>query len=88
MSDNDDYVSPDNIQMPSRPCEELVHSEPKRYHPSATLLNHPPVQAAFKTIGAILMATKAKDLECDFMMTDDQGRGKQYHIEVTEVAEL
>jgi hypothetical protein len=60
----------------------------KRYHASDKVVNHPMTQTAFRTIAALLMATNAKDLECDFAMYDKDGNGKQYHFEVTEVADM
>ena len=57
----------------------------KRYHPPVRFTDHPMVQEAFKTIGAMLIATKGKDLEADFAMCDEDGLLHQYHIEITDV---
>lgn len=35
----------------------------------------------FATLGALLIATNSKDLECDFQVDD-----RQFHIEVSEMA--
>jgi hypothetical protein len=42
------------------------------------------VQDAFKILGAMLIATKGKDLEADFTMAGEDG-AHQFHVEVTEV---
>lgn len=58
----------------------------KRYHPPARIAEHPMVKQAFQVLGAMLIATKAKDLEADFVMSDESGISThQFHIEVTEV---
>lgn len=57
----------------------------RRFHPDSKIANHPIIQTAFKTIGALLIATKGKDLEADFMMSDETGSMRQFHVEVTEV---
>lgn len=57
----------------------------KRYHPPQRIADHPMVQTAFKTLGAMLIATKGKDLEADFAMADEDGTLHQYHVEVVEV---
>lgn len=57
----------------------------RRFHPDSKIANHPLIQTAFKTIGALLIATKGKDLEADFMMEDETGSMRQFHVEVTEV---
>lgn len=58
----------------------------RRYHPPARIANHPMVVNAFRVIGAMLIATKGKDLEADFTMASEDGTSMhQFHIEVTEV---
>lgn len=58
----------------------------KRYHPPARIANHPMIQQAFRVMGAVLIATKAKDLEADFVMSDESGTSShQFHVEITEV---
>lgn len=60
----------------------------KRWHPPAEVANHPAIQMAFQTLGAILISSKGRDLECDFMMADAKtGKMKQFHIEVSIVDE-
>lgn len=59
----------------------------KRYHPPERIAEHPMIQSAFQTIGALLIATNAKDLEADFAMSGPGQPTRQYHIEVTEVAD-
>lgn len=57
-------------------------SEPRVHLEGSKLANHPTVKNAFATIAAILIATNAKDLECDI-----QGGDKQFHFDVLEVAD-
>lgn len=57
----------------------------QRFHPGSAVTDHPMIQQAFKTIGAILIATNGKDLEADFMMGDHDGNMKQFHVEVSEI---
>lgn len=57
-------------------------SKSKRYHPPERIADHPLIQNAFKTIGAMLIATNASDFEADFTMGDLDGNLKQFHIEV------
>lgn len=58
----------------------------RRYHPPTRIANHPMVQNAFQVIGAMLIATKGKDLEADFVMASEDGKlMHQFHVEVTEV---
>jgi hypothetical protein len=57
----------------------------KRYHPPARISEHPMVKDAFKVMGAMLIATKGKDLEADFALADEDGLLHQFHVEVTEV---
>lgn len=56
---------------------------PKRKHIEQLAKNSPEVGRAFAMICAILMASNAKDLECDIQFGD-----KQYHFDVSEVAKL
>lgn len=58
----------------------------KRYHPPARIATHPMVQQSLRVLGAMLIATKAKDLEADFVMSDESGiSSHQFHVEITEV---
>jgi hypothetical protein len=58
----------------------------RRYHPPAAIADHPMIQQAFRVMGAVLIATKAKDLEADFVMSDESGASShQFHVEITEV---
>lgn len=59
---------------------------PKRYHPPARIAEHPMIQNAFRVMGAMLIATGGKDLEADFVMSDESGvSSHQFHVEVTKV---
>lgn len=62
-------------------------SDPKRYHPPERISDHPAIQQAFTALGAVLIATKSKDLEADFTMEDEAGHKHQFHVEVAEVQE-
>jgi hypothetical protein len=58
----------------------------RRYHPPNRIAEHPMIKQAFQVMGAILIATKAKDLEADFVMSDESGTSShQFHVEITEV---
>jgi hypothetical protein len=58
----------------------------KRYHLENKATQLPQVQEAFKLLGALLIATNAKDLESDFSMEDkDTGKLRQFHLEIAEV---
>jgi len=58
----------------------------KRYHPPERIADHPMIKQAFRVMGAVLIATKAKDLEADFVMSDESGTSvHQFHVEITEV---
>lgn len=41
---------------------------------------------AFKTMGALLIATNAPDLEADFAMADEKGVLHQFHVEIAKVS--
>lgn len=61
-------------------------SSPKRYHPGKEVAEHPAVQMAFTTLGALLMATNGKDMECDFAMEDKKtGKMRQFHLDISVV---
>lgn len=58
----------------------------KRYHPPQRITEHPMIKQAFQVMGAMLIATKSKELEADFAMSDESGTSvHQFHVEVTEV---
>jgi len=43
------------------------------------------VKQALQILGAMLIATKAKDLEADFVMSDESGiSSHQFHVEISE----
>lgn len=63
-----------------------MSGKPKRYHPHPRIAENPLVQQAFQVLGALLIATKSKDLEADFVMSDEAGiSSHQFHVEITEV---
>lgn len=52
---------------------------PKRTHLEDTRVSEY-MEQHFAALGALLIATNSKDLECDFQVED-----KQFHLEVSEV---
>lgn len=57
----------------------------KRYHPPDRIADHPMIKQAFQIMGAVLIATKAKDLEADFIMAGETGNAHRFHVEISEV---
>jgi hypothetical protein len=60
-----------------------MSNSPKRIHLETLMGKDPETNKAFARICALLMATKAKDLECDIVFGD-----RQYHFDVSEVTKL